>query len=134
MPHFPKVTNFWKVFIQSRFFLLLFCRREKNIVQNQTITRRVRMQRQIRIGVVWTVLIIFGVVSTIESKKAVAHHPMNITRLAKRLGFPQCQNLWLDVYFLKSRRLPHETFDKMRMILRQHGRYRVGFCRKIKLM
>ena len=62
---------------------LLLSRREQDIVQNQAITRAIRVEVEIGFGIIDVVPIILRVVSTIKGPEAFAKIIVNISRLAR---------------------------------------------------
>ena len=112
----------------SRFTVFFLRRRKQNVVQNKPIAGRLRMQTQIRFGVFDVVAIVFRVVTAVKCEKALPKRAVQIANFAVRFVFAERQDFGFDVFFDKSRRLTHKTFDGSRVTLGQHGWHGVVFC------
>src|SRR6056297_1119481 len=77
-------------------------------------------------------LIIFGIMASIKSPCAFTSRPMNISNFINGFIIAQYDHLRLDILFLKSRGLTHESFNRSSVVLSKHGGYRVPFCGEIK--
>ena len=69
------------------------------------------MQSQVGGWVLHIMAIIFRVVAAVIREKAIAVGAVNISGLAGGLVFTHGEYIRLDMLFLKSRCLPHKTFD-----------------------
>ena len=116
----------------SCFLFLFLCRREQNVVQNETIARRIGVHVQFRRRVADDVLVVLRVVAAEKSPKAVAEVAVDVTILVQGAIVAQHHHRRLHVCLVEGSSLPHKAFDKAFMALREHGRYRVPLGGEVK--
>ena len=96
---------------KSGLLLLLFGGRKQYVIENQPITRRIRVHVKFGGRVADDVLVILGVVTTKESPKAVTEITVDIAVLVKCSIVAQHHNRRLNNRLIKCRGLAHETFN-----------------------
>src|SRR5690606_6899944 len=77
-------------------------------------------------------LIIFRIMTAIKSPSAFAIFAMNVTGFIRRFILTHHQYVRLQSFFSETGGLPHKLLYYFSLVLRQHGRNSVAFCRKCK--
>ena len=79
--------------------MFFLCCREQDVVEYQSVSGRVGVERQIRWRVAYKVAVVFRVVATVESPEAIAIVIMDVAGLGGRLVFAHNEYVGLDVSF-----------------------------------
>lgn len=90
------------------------------------------MELQNSLGISHLMLIIFRIVSPVESEGSSAQIAMQILHLILSRHFPQDYYAGLDLIFKKGSGLPHKSINHIGMALSQHGGHGVILRREIK--
>src|SRR5687767_1071780 len=92
--------------------LFLFsCGWEQNVVENQSVARRILVQRQVCRRIVDSVLIVFGIVTAIPRERAAADVACNVLHLVGSFALREDRNPLLHESLVKRGRLTEESAD-----------------------
>ena len=127
MSTFPKYLNF---LIMS--FSLSSSLRKQNIVQDQTITRRIGMKIQIRWQISYKMPIVLGIMSSVKCPCSFPIVPWCNLASSKLYFSPSMVHLFLITVF-KCCRLPHKSFNKICDSV-STCRYRITLPEKFKML
>lgn len=104
--------------INSGFLFLLFCRGEEDIVQDQAVARGIFVEVQIGWRIGDGMLVIFGIVTTVESKEAPSECAVEVLQLVGVFSFTEDDDRLFHPVATEHGGLPHKPLYHIGMTLR----------------
>ena len=105
---------------------------EKNVVEYQSVSGGVGVERQVRWRIAYKVAVVLRIVAAVESPEAIAVVVVDVSRLGGGLVLTHDEHIGLDVTFEERRALAHEAFNGAGVTLGEHGRHGIPFGGKVE--